>query len=442
MAAIPKVRLKSAKQMPARLLGQVQQIFSAQRGTLELLLPRTWPEAAGSIRWRLYGGPGAITHGEVTELNQIPGLGASTRVQVWTPPSATLLTLATLPTRSRAKIQQALPFALEDQLIGEPNQLHFAYRPLEEDNLAVAVTSRDRTQTWLTHLRAAGLHPTGLCPAELALPFEDNSWTVVFQGDEIWVRTSMALGFSCMANSQTPPPALEVALREAHDKKNAPQNLIFMRAPTQINIDTWEKKLGIPIQVQKQDFWVSYHEPAPPLNLLQGAFAPSSQAHELLPALRPAAIMLAIWMVGSLAFGGWEWWQLKKSDENTRQEMLSLFRRTFPEAQAVPDPALQMQRALADIQGKSGKSSGNDFLVLLGSVAPVIQASPQVKLRGVQYGDARLTIDITLPDFQTMETVKNAFASRGIKVEVLGANSTTAGIEGRLRLNQSGRAGA
>jgi len=440
--AMQKIRLKSAKQAPARLLGRMQQIFSQQRGTLELLLPRTWPESQSTIRWRLYGGPGAMTQGEVTELNQIPGLGASTRVQVWTTPSATLLTLATLPTRSRAKIQQALPFALEEQLIGEPNQLHFAYRSLEADNLAVAVTARQQVQTWLAHLRSAGMHPTGLCPAELALPFQEDSWTVVFQGDEIWVRTAMALGFSCMANPQAPPPALEVALREARDKKTAPQTLILLRPPAQFNLDAWTTKLDIPIQIQKQDFWASYHEPNPPLNLLQGTFAPSSQVRELLPAVRPAAIMLAIWMVGSLAFGGWEWWQLKNSHENMRQEMLSLFRRTFPEAQVVPDPALQMQRLLSDMQGKSGKSSNNDFLALLGSVAPVLQASPQVKLRGFQFGESRLTIDVTLPDFQTMETVKTAFSSRGIKVDVLGANSTSSGIEGRLRLNQSGRTGA
>lgn len=440
--AIQKIPLKNAKQTSAQLLGWVQQFFSAQRGTLELLLPRAWPENNGTIRWRLYGGPGAITHGEVTELNQIPGLGASTRVQVWTPASATLLTLATLPTRSRAKIQQALPYALEEQLIGEPSQLHFAYRTLEGDNLAVAVTARERMQAWLTHLRAAGMHPTGLCPAELALPYQADSWTIAFQGEEMWVRTAMALGFSCMANPQAPPAALEVALREARDKNTAPQSLTLLRPPAQFNLDAWTAKLDLPIQVHKQDFWSGYHEANPPLNMLQGVFAPSSQVRELLPAVRPAAIMLGIWMLGSLVFGGWEWWQLKNSHENLRQEMLSLFRRTFPEAQVVPDPALQMQRLLTDMQAKSGKSSSNDFLALLGSVAPVIQASPKVKLRGFQFGESRLTIDVTLPDFQTMEAVKTAFSSRGIKVEVLGANSTSAGIEGRLRLNQTGRAGA
>ncbi|MHB8535832.1 MAG: hypothetical protein ACYDBW_10355, partial [Sulfuricaulis sp.] len=107
----------------------------------------------------------------------------------------------------------------------------------------------------------------------------------------------------------------------------------------------------------------------------------------------------------------------------------------------VQNPALQMERLVNEMQGKTGKTSANDLLPLLGQAAPVLQASPQIKLRGMQYGDSRLTLEVTLPDYKTMETVKNAFTARGMQVDVVGANSTAAGVEGRLRLSQSGKAG-
>jgi len=159
--------------------------------------------------WRLREGPGAAPHGEVADLNQIPGVGVTTRVQVWTPPSDSLLTQVTLPTRSRAKIQQALPFALEEQIIGEPEQVHFSYRIQEDSSLAVAVTSRERMQSWLSQLTAAGLRPTGLCPAILALPLEAGSWSIAFHENDIWVRTGLSSGFTCASNATAPPtPAL------------------------------------------------------------------------------------------------------------------------------------------------------------------------------------------------------------------------------------------
>ncbi len=392
------------------------------------------------VHWRLREGPGAAPHGKVTDLNQIPGVGVMTRVQVWTPPSDSLLTRVTLPTRSRAKIQQALPFALEEQIIGEPEQLHFSYRIQEDNSLAVAVTSRARMQSWLAQLAAAGLRPTGFCPALLALPLEAGSWSIAFHENDIWVRTGISSGFICASNDTTPPTMLEMALREAHEKQNAPVSLTVIHPPANFNQNIWGTLLKLPISIQKQDFWVGYHESNPALNLLQGSFAPSRQIQEMVPGLRPAVIMLVLWIIGSLGFNLWEWWNLKNAHENLRQEMTKVFRQAFPDAQVV-DPALQMQRLLEELQGKSGKSTQADALPLLGNFAPVMQAHPQVKLRSIQYGESRLTVDITLPDFQTMETVKNALLARGMQVEVVNANSTAAGIEGRLRLGQTGKTG-
>jgi len=439
--AASHIPLAKRKLFTAPKLQSLRQAFARKGDTLELLLPRGWPESKGLVHWRLREGPGVAPHGQVTELDQIPGVGAMTRVQVWTPPSDSLLTRVTLPTRSRAKIQQALPFALEEQIIGEPEQLHFSYRIQEDNSLAVAVTSRARMQSWLSHLTAAGLRPTGFCPAILALPLDAGSWSVAFLENDMWVRTGTNSGFTCASTTDVPPSMLAIALREAQEKQSAPLGLTLIHPPAGFDQKAWTTQLKLPVNVQKQDFWTGYHESVPALNLLQGSFAPSRQMQEMIPGLRPAAIMLAIWLVGSLGFNLWEWWNLKNTHEHLRQEMTKVFRQAFPDAQVVVDPALQMQRLLGELQGKGGKSTQADALPLLGSIAPVMQAHPQIKLRSIQYGESRLTLDITLPDFQTMETVKNAFIARGMQVEVVGANSTAAGIEGRLRLSQTGKVG-
>jgi general secretion pathway protein L len=418
--------------------GRLQKAWSAQGNILELLLPQGWPENFGTVRWRLRGTkPGVAPHGEVTELNQIPGLSAYTRVHVWTPAAETLLTNATLPTRSRAKIQQALPFTLEEQLIGEPDKLHFAYREQENGSLAVAVTARTHIQGWVTKLKDSGLHPASLCPAVLVLPLNPNSWTAAFVGAEIWVRTGTTSGFACPGEEHTPPAMLHAALREARSGAHPPETLSVLQPPADFDLNAWSSELGLAIQAHKQDFWATHQEATPAINLLQGLFAPTAQMRQTTQALRPAAIMLGLWLIGSLGFNTWEWWQLKRAHDNFRQEMTAVFKRTFPEAQVVVDPALQMQRLLGDLEGKGGKGTGASLLPILGEIAPVMQSNKQIKLRGMQFGDNKLTLEITLPDFQVMETVKAALVARGMQVEVLGANSTAAGIEGRLRLGQN-----
>lgn len=433
--------LQRNRLLSAPWLQSLRKIGARPGEALELLLPRGWPESHGVIRWRLGGRPGAAPHGQVTDLNEIPGVGAMTRVQVWTPPADSLLTRVSLPTRSRAKIQQALPFALEDQLVGEPDQLHFAYRILENNALGVAVTARDRMQAWIAQLTAAGLRPSVLCPALLALPLETGSWSVTFHEKEMWVRNGINSGFTCLASLDTPPAMLQLALREAREKDDSPLNLTVFQPPAGLNVEIWSSQLKLPLNIRQDHFWDNYSGEAPPLNLLQGSYAPSHQIQKLLPALRPAAIMLALWIAGTLGFNSWEWWHLKSTHDDLRAEMTKVFRQTFPDAQVVVDPALQMQRLLADLTGKSGKSTQADALPLMSQLAPVMQAHAQVKLRGIQYGESRLTVDISLPDFQTMETVKNAFIGRGLQVEIIGANSTASGIEGRLRLGQGAKAG-
>jgi general secretion pathway protein L len=134
---------------------------------LELWLPRDWPERDAELRWRRTEAGGAVRQGSQRGLE---GLPSAAEVVVWTPAAETLLLRARLPTRSAAKIAQALPFALEDQLIDAPEKLHFAFTQEADGALAVAVTRRERMEGWLAALAAAGLAPARLAPATLSLP--------------------------------------------------------------------------------------------------------------------------------------------------------------------------------------------------------------------------------------------------------------------------------
>src|SRR6266699_6710477 len=111
------------------------------RDRLELWLPRDWPRDDADLRWRRVVSTGAVRQGSQRGLE---GLAPAEEIIVWTPAAETLLLRASLPTRSAAKIVQALPYALEEQLIEPPERLHFAYTHEADGSLAVAVTSRAR----------------------------------------------------------------------------------------------------------------------------------------------------------------------------------------------------------------------------------------------------------------------------------------------------------
>ena len=427
-------------------LRQIQErildVWRLQGARLELYLPTGWPENGAPVSWWLGSAAGEDQKGQVTDLQQLPHEAKAAAAHVWSSPGDTLLTTATVPTRARAKIQQALPYVLEELLLGEPEKQHFAYRLQADGPLAVAVTARDRLQTWLQALNAVGLQTTSLSPAILALPQSDDSWTLAFVNGETWLRTGPAAGFTCAGAGPTPPLAISAAVREARAKEQAPKNLIVIRPPRDFDEKAWAESLELTILPDDRDLWSLRSPPATALNLLQGDFAPAGQTRQLVQALQPAAILISIWLVGNLAFGFWEWRHLGNEHQAARKEMMELFQRTFPDAKVVVDPALQMQRMLSDMRQRSGQGGADDFLAMLVNLAPVIQANPQAKLRGVQYSDMSLTLELGLPDYQAMDGLKNSFTARGIRVEVLSANSSASGVVGRLRISNNAKSGA
>ncbi len=407
-----------------------------ERGILSLRLPAGWPESRLPVSWWWRAADGTLQHGQVGNLSELPAGTRGGRIHVWTPASETMLTQVTLPTRSRAKIAQALPYALEDQLLGEPESLHFAYRPRPDGSLAVGVTGKERLQSWTNALQTAGLEPTALCPATLALPWDGQSWSLMLEGDEAVVRTGPWSGFTCnRPPDHAVPETLVLALREARATAHAPQSLSIYNPPPGIDFARWSAALDLPVDGREGEFWTQ--GPGSPIfSLLQSEFAPFDQLRQVMRVLRPAAVMILIWLVIGFAVNLGDWWRLVHVEREQRQEMLELFRHSFPDAHTVVDPALQMGRNLAALQSGNGRSGPGDFLSLLVQAAPVIRSNPAARLQSLQYADATVTFELSVPDYQAMEALHNALAARGLRAEVVNANSHDGAVDGRIRIKQ------
>lgn len=403
----------------------------AGASAVELSLPPGWPETDASVRWwnRV-----DETNGHSENAGQLPASARAASILVWTPAADTLLTHANVPTRSRARILQALPYALEDQLLDEPEALHFAYVREADGTLAVAVTQRARLNVWLDILKSAGVRPAGMCPANLSLPLYPDTWSLAFVGNELWVRSGSYSGFVTSA-AVDPPPLLLAALKEAVNQQRAPQRLLVFAAPATLNADTWSDALQLPVTVDTRDF----HDlsGSPPLNLLQADFGQAAHLRQALRPLRPAAIMLAIWFVATTGLDVAEWLRLRHQHSVYAAEMRDIFQRNFPEVKTVLDPAAQMRSQIAALQSRG--TGPADLLPLLTRVAPTLKAqAARVKLHSLKYGERSLTLELTLPNYQALDTVKNAFRAANLDVEILAANGRGDEVDGRLRVRPGG----
>src|SRR5204863_460523 len=210
---------------------------------LELWLPRNWPAEDPERRCRRVAAGGAVEQGAQRGLE---GLAPAEEIIVWTPAAETLFLRARLPTRSAAKIVQALPFALEEQLIDPPERLHFAFAHEADGALAVAVTRRERMESWLAALTAAGLAPTQLAPVTLSVPLAERAWTLAFVDGEIVLRSGARAGLGGPAEGR-PPAWLHAALAEARTEASAPERILLVDAPADLDSAAWRDALGLPL---------------------------------------------------------------------------------------------------------------------------------------------------------------------------------------------------
>src|ERR1700727_1182825 len=130
-------------------------------------------------------------------LSLAAAVARSARVVALAPASHILLTEPVLPPGSGVKLARAVPFALEEQLTEDVDQLSFAIgRRRSGGGTPVAAVSRSVVQGWLSDLSAAGLEPLCMYP-DISLMPENPSQTVLWlEKARLAVRRPGALPFA------------------------------------------------------------------------------------------------------------------------------------------------------------------------------------------------------------------------------------------------------
>lgn len=112
----------------------------------------------------------------------------------------------------RRHVLKTARFDLEEQLINDIDELHFAYAKPSESELDVAVVQREKLQGWLQPLQQLQLNVVAVLSTQWALPQTENEWVVIPEGHGISVKTAALQGF--IAPLDAAPLAWDLCTRE------------------------------------------------------------------------------------------------------------------------------------------------------------------------------------------------------------------------------------
>ena len=367
-------------------------------------------------------------------LTDIPASMLEHPVIVFVPADAVLLTSANVPTRNRSRLARAVPYTLEDQLVDDIDDLHFAYGQFDDSGaISTAIIARQTMRTLVDALTAAGITAEKMFPAQLALPLERGHWTICMNSTRMAsVRTSPSLGFAC--DSQNLVTLLQRAVNKAADK---PTGIDIMNcSAAELDIAALQKDIEIPlhgIDCQGEELIALSRSDVPDINLLQGEFAVTRKWRTNSRRWLPAAAVFAVWLILGMAMHGYDYVQLNKATTQYQDRIEKLYREVFPNSKNSSDPEKQFERKLAELSGNT--SGDNGFLDLLGEAGKFLQQTKGLEINTLSYKTGQIDIDVAFKNTKVLDALRSRLGSlKGLQVEVQSTSVSGDKVQSRLRI--------
>jgi general secretion pathway protein L len=391
------------------------------------------PVEGAQANWCLRAEPGGFSTVQSGSLDDAVALGASRRVVVIAPAADISMTTAEMPARLAAgqssKIQQAVPYILEERLAEDVETLHFAIgRRLADGTIPVAIVSREQMAAWMAPFRSRGISPALLVSDIQCLPMQSGAspvWSVLLEGSRATVRSGQHAGFTCEAEM----------LGEFLSLARAPAELRLRVYPTAdaapMPSVTAPVDLASPV-ANGFEYLLRGLDEVGVINLLQGEYATQTDYRRWVQPWRAALIMFGIWLLLGLASQLLEYRQLKQQQARQQQAAESAFRAAFPQITHIVDLQAQARQQLAILQ-KAGGGAG--FLSLLQGTTAVLNKNPALKLQEIQFHEGALSLGLEASDIQALDAFQQSFAAQpGLVLEVQSANAGASGVQIRARV--------
>lgn len=350
------------------------------------------------------------------------------RVIVLVPSADVRLATVQVPARQAAKVLQAAPFVLEEQLAEDVDTLHFALGARQADQRwPLAIVSQSRLQAWLALLDETGIHADAMIPDVLALQVPDATHcTALIDGDQVLVRSAQGAGFVCQFDDL--PFCLELADPEKH-------KILGIVVPRGAAVDL--SRLGWPVEPRHGfnsalEALLQQLRIADTIDLLQGRYSPKRNRLRWFAPWRMAATLAGAAIGLSLLLHGIDAVRLQRAVTAQDAANVTRYQQIFPSETRIVDLSSQLDQQLKALQ----TTGGGQFMSLLDVLTQALAAVPGLQVKTLQFRDGVLFAGLTATNLELLDRLKNWFAeARGAQFSVDSANAGADGVQIRVRLS-------
>jgi general secretion pathway protein L len=382
-------------------------------------------------------------------LPQATAMSVGRRVVAILPASEALATESDAPAKGAAKLAQVVPYALEERVADEIENLHFAIgeRDSATGRVPVVVIARALIDARLAELRAAGLNPQAIYSESTLLPAMPGQMIALLDGDALTLRVAdapplvlpalsvgdafeMALSIQASPVAGLEPAPLGLLLYAGHDEWQAHEQAV----------DAFRDRFSS-VKVQLLPAGpLSVLAPAAAsgdaVNLLQGALAVSSPLELGWRSWRVAATLAASLLCLHLGARWFELHRLHKTEATLDAGIQEAFRAAMPGEQNATDARRRVAKRLEEVRGGGG---GGTLLPALSAIANARSAAPSATIEGITFrNDGTLDLRMSAPDAASLDAISQQLRAAAWQAEIKGLSASGDSYRGSLQVRKAG----
>lgn len=312
-------------------------------------------------------------------------------VTVIVPASQVAVFTLTLPKMNRSRLKEALPYALEEQLIADVETLHFVPGQYQEDGtLPVCVVAHEKMATWLSQLKTWQIEPDRLISTLFALPYRTSEWQVLVE-DLAIVRIDRFQGFVCDA------PNLNYMLKSAEAESiNKPKQIIVKQYANEnlllTNVgEALLEEVIYPAAQMIADLSLNVKADES-INLLSGKYSiKKSRLPQTQKWWRLSAYFAFTSLVLFLFYPLGSYFILASKERSLNADITKIYKQHFPNATSVVAPKMRLEEKLKKI---TGEASDNRLLTLIGYLSQGVNSQKNIKIKRLDFKPYQLTVEI------------------------------------------------
>ncbi len=399
-------------------------------------------------QWMVCNDDGQVVVNAVSgELAQAVPLATARRVAVILPAHEALVTESDAPAKNAAKLAQVVPYALEERVADEIENLHFAIgeRDSTTGRVPVVVIQRARIDARLAELRAAGLNPAAVYSEASLLPAMPGQLIALLDGDSITLRSaespplvmpalSIVDAFDMALSTQmSAVPGLEAAapgllLYAGHDEWQAHQDTVDQLR---------DRFTGVKVQLLPSGP-LSVLAPAAAggdaVNLLQGGLAVASPMEFGWKAWRVAAVLAGVLLSLHLGVRFYELSRLKKQEAELNASIEDAFRAAMPGQQNAVNARSRVAARLEELR----TGGAGSLLPALVAIAQARGAAPGVTIEGITYREGVLEMRVMAADTPSIDAIGQQLRAANWSAELKGITAAGDTYRGSLSIRKAG----